>query len=1068
MNLAQHAIRRPVTVMMGVLIVIVLGIISLTQIPVDLYPPIELPTVSVSTNYSGVGPEEMENLVTKPIEQAVATIAGVQSVRSVSREGSSQVTVEFAYGTNMDEVINEVQQKVERAKRSLPDDADAPVVTQFNPDNSPILTTALASKGMGADQLRTFVDEQIVPYLERVDGVASVTVSGGLEREIKILVDPNKLEQYGLSVSDITQQLRNQNLDSPGGTVTEGGITYTVRTLGKFMSVDDIRKVAIPLKSSGHIFLQDVAVVEEGYKDVSIENKLNGQNSVILSIMKQSGTNTVSVVDHVNSELAKMKSTLPANVSIVNISDQSQFIRDSINTLAHDTLIGGGLAILIIWLFLRSTRNTLTISTAIPISVVATFALMYFADMSINTMSLGGLTLGIGMIVDDAIVVLENIHRHRENGLPLQQAAVEGTKEVAMPVIAATLTTVAVFFPIVFVKGITAQLFRDLAVTVSFSLLASLIVSFTVTPTLSARWTSRRSKQTGVAGGEKPDDGEPVGNEVTGGEAGDRTVKPNARLHRWSERYRNLLRWSLSHRKTVVVIAVASLAAAIGLVPFIGSEFIPASDQGQVTVSLSLPNGTELEQTRKVMTEAETILSRIPEVKTIVSSLGSSGAFRSNNASSSAGSFLLMLTDRSNRQRSTAEVADEIRQRLNRFPGVRVRVSEARGTASLPGLGGQGGAGGSAPLSYALRGNDKDMLTQLAERLTNEISQVNGVREADNTLDETRPEIQVSLDRERAVELGVTQSMVSSTIQTALRDQVATRFETGGDEIDVSVILTNGHAANMEDIKNLLLTTPKGEKVQIKDVANVAIASGPQSVQRYNQARVVNVTASLAPGRDLGSVAKEINKIIATFPLPPGYVIEQQGENQQLQESTNSLILAFLMAVLLVYMILAAQFESLIHPLSIMMSVPLSFFGASFSLWVTGRPFSVPAYIGIILLAGIVVRNAIVLVDFANILRRRGVDRTEALVTAASIRLRPILMTTLCTVLGLTPLALGLGEGGESQAPLATVVIGGLTVSTLLTLVVIPVVYSILDDLAARLKAAVRMLPPFRNISAAE
>ncbi len=1045
MHISHHAIRRPVTVMMGVLIVVILGIISLTRIPIDLYPPIEVPTVAVMTSYSGVGPEEMENLVTKPIEQAVSTVAGIKTVRSTSREGNSQVIIEFGSGVKIDSAVNEVQQKVDRAKRSLPEDVSTPTVAKFDPNSSPVLTLAL-SANLRADQLKNLVDQQIVPYVERVNGVASVSVSGGLEREVKILLDTQKLEQYDITIADIKQQLKNQNLDTPGGTVTEGGISYQVRSLGKLTSVDDIRKVSIPLKSGSQMFLEDLAVISEGYKDVAVENKLNGKNTVSMTIMKQTGSNTVAVVDEVNAAIAKVLPSLPADFEILHISDDSRFIRDSINTLVHDTLIGGFLAIVIILFFLRSISNTVIIGTAIPIAVISTFALMFFSDMSINTMSLGGLTLGVGMIVDDAIVVLENIHRHRENGMTIREAAVAGTKEVTMPVIAATLTTVAVFLPIVFVEGVTAQLFKDLAVTVSFSLLVSLVVSLTVTPMLATKWVGSRAKA--KAKTQSGQHAHPHSHDDAG----------------WIHVYRSMLRWSLGHRKTVVLIGLVSLIAGVGLVPFIGSEFMPSSDQGQISVSIRLPVGSELDKTREVMDQAEKMIAQVPEVNTILTSLGSANATRpANNASSESAAFHLILKDGKERTRSTAEVVENIRMKLNRFPGARVRVSEAANTLTMLGGGGGGGysgGGSGGPIAYAIRGNDADTLQQLAGQLTAAISEVDGVRQADNTLEETRPEIQVSLDRIRAAELGVTQTLVASTIQTALKDQVATQMDTNGTQTDVTIVLGDGKATHMQDIENLLLTSTKGEKVQIKDVANVFIADGPQSIQRYNQARVVNVTAMLAPGRDLGSVTQAINKVVDTFPLPPGYVIEQQGQNQQMQESTQGMILAFVLAVVLVYIILSAQFESVVYPLSIMLSVPLSFFGASFSLWVTGRTLSVPALIGIVLLAGIVVRNAIVLIDFTNILRQEGMERTQALLTAGPVRLRPIIMTTLATSLGLLPLALGIGEGGESQAPLATVVIGGLLFSTLLTLVVIPVVYSLLDDMVAKMKKWLRIRKP--------
>lgn len=1045
MHISERAIRRPVTVMMGVLIVIILGIMSLGRIPIDLYPKIEIPTIAIITSYSGVGPEEIENLVTKPVEQAVATVAGIKSVSSTSREGSSMVIVEFNYGADLDKAITEVTQKVERAKRSLPDDVDSPSVARMDPNSTPVMTLAI-SADMGADQLKSFVQDQIAPAIERVNGVASVAVSGGLDREIKIIVDQSKLEQYGVSLSDISQQLKSQNLDASGGNLMEGGVSYTVRSLGKFKSLDDIRKVSVPLKDGSRMFLEDLALIQDSFKEATIENTLNNQPTVTMSIMKQSGTNTVAVVDQLFAELDKQQNSMPESMSVMALSDQSSFIRASINTLVHDSLIGGVLAILIILLFLKSASNTVIIATAIPISVISTFTLMFFADMSINIMSLGGLTLGIGMIVDDAIVVLENIHRHRETGLSIKSAAVKGTKEVAMPVIAATLTTVAVFFPIVFVEGITAQLFRDLGVTVSYSLLASLIISLTVTPMLAVKWSASH-KTNYIKAAVKQQEKRPDSGVVSV--------------------YRKVLKWSLRHRKSVLAIGVASLLAGVGLIPFIGSEFMPTSDQGQINVSISLPNGTELEKTRQVVTEAQSILSTVPEVKTIFTALGSANATRGNSASTSAGSFLLILSDQSERQRSTAAVTEEIRQKLNRFPGARLRVSEAGG-ATLPGLGGGGGQfGGSAPISYAIRGNDEATLKQVAENLTATIGEVPGVREADNNLEESRPEIQVNLDRVRAAELGVTQSLIASTIQTALRDQVVTKYETAGTEVDVTLSLGDNKVASMQEIGDLLLTTPRGELIQIKDVATVAMANGPQAIQRYNQTRVVNVTASLAPDQDLGTVTDAINQVLTTFPVPPGYTIEQQGQNQQMDESTKSMLIAFGLAIVLVYIILAAQFESMVYPFSIMLSVPLSIFGATFSLWVTGRPISVPAFIGLILLAGLVVRNAIVLIDFTNILRREGMDRTEALLTAGPVRLRPILMTTFCTVLALLPLALGLGEGAEGQAPMATVVIGGLLFSTLLTLVVIPVVYAMLDDITTRLKKVIRFNLPSQKTKSA-
>jgi hydrophobic/amphiphilic exporter-1 (mainly G- bacteria), HAE1 family len=1028
LHIAKQAIRRPVTVMVGVLIVIILGIISLTRIPIDLYPAMDIPMVSVSTSYSGVGPEEMETLVTKPIESAISTVAGIQTINSTSGQGNSRVTAQFDYGVNIDQAMNEMQQKIDRIKRKLPADADSPTIMKYDPNSSPILNLAI-SANMDSVQLKSFVVNQIQPALEKLDGVASVDVSGGLDREIQILVNPDKLQQYGLTLDNLSQQLKNQNLDAPGGTLKEGGTSYTIRTLGKFTSIDDIRGISIPLPGSGYITLGDVAVIQDGFKDVTVETKMNGTPSISISVMKQSGSNTVAVADGVLQMLDSLKPTLPANAAITTISDQSKFIKSSINTLTHDTLVGGLLAIVIILLFLKSINNTFIISTAIPIAVVATFVLMYFSNMSINIMSLGGLTLGVGMIVDDAIVVLENVYRHREKGLSSMEAAYTGTKEVSLPVIASTITTVAVFLPIVFVQGVTAQLFKDMAITVSFSLLVSLIVSLTLTPMLSSKWISVRAPRHKVS---------------------DNVEEDLAHEAKWVLTYRKMLGWALGHRKTVVLVGVATLAAAVAISPLIGTEFMPSSDQGEININIQMPTGSELEKTRDVVSQANQIITKIPEVQTVFSSVGSGNATRTfGGGSTDVGSFNLRLVDLSKRKRSTALVVEELQQKLNRFPGVKIRVNEASSN-SLPGLGGGGGGGGGGAISYSIRGDDDQTLEKLATQLTDRISQIKGVRQADNSLSQTSPELQIKLDRVKAGNMGITPSTISNLVQGAIQGQTATTYEVSGDEVDVTVKYEQDRVQFLKDLEQIWITSPKGEKVQLSEIASLDVGNGPKQISRYNQARVVTVSAGTAPGADLGTVTNQINQLISNFPLPPGYSIEQGGQNKQMKDSFSGLIFAFLLAIVLVYLILSAQFESFVYPLSIMLSVPLSFFGAALSLFLTGRTFSVSAYIGIILLAGIVVRNAIVLVDFTNVLRTQGLDRTKALLVAGPIRLRPIIMTTLCTSLGLLPLALGIGEGGDSQAPMATVVIGGLLFSTLLTLVVIPVVYTILDDATSK------------------
>lgn len=1024
MKIHELSIKHPVTVLMFVLIVLVLGGVSLLRLSIALMPNIDIPMIMVNTSYSGVGSKEIESLVTKKIENAIATVNDVKSITSQSSEGSSMVMAEFNYGADLDFASLQMREKIDQMKSSLPDDAGSPTVSKMDPNSMPVVRLGISSKDGKMDDvaLKNLVEDKIKSRLERLAGVASVTVSGGKSREIKIDVDPHKASLYSVTLSNIISKLKAENLNEPGGTVEYAGKKLLVRSLGEFKSIQQIEKIPLTLPTGGKIFLGDVATVSDDFATVDTYARMNGENSIGLSVLKQSTGNTVKVVNKVKQELKKIQRDYP-NLEAELIFDQGKFIQSSINNVATNAVTGGLLAIIILILFLHNFRTALFIGTSIPISIIATFVMMYFTGITLNTISLAGLALGVGMLVDNSIVVLENIYRHRQDGHSLVEAARLGAGEVGGAVLASTLTTVVVFLPIIFTEGMVAQIFKELSLTVTFSLLASLIVAFTLIPLLCSKYLKIDDEKHQYWGGKL------VNRIIHGWIHG---------LERLLGIYQILLKWVLGHRKTTMVTVAGVFIFSMCLIPLVGIEFSPAVDQGQFTVSIELPQGSLLKDTDEVTRNVEGIILAIPEMEKLFVSVGSAGRGPRSASQGNVASLSATLKPVSERKRRTAVIVDEVRQKVAFIPGAKIRVTEE--TSSMG-----GGGGSSSPVQVEIRGSDFDVLEKSALKVKGIIAKVDGIRDSKTSLEDGTPEAQILVDRDKAAEYQLGTSEVAALIQTAVQGEVATTYKIGSDEIDIRVEYPEASRQSFEQLKNIYIITSSGLQVPLSDIAQINLDKGPVQINRKNQERYVTVTAQIF-GRDVGSITNDIRSSLSNLVLPDGYTVSYGGDAENINESFASLALALVLSVMLVYMIMAAQFESLLQPLIIMFSVPMAYSGSIFGLVLTGRSLGITAFIGVIMLAGIVVNNAIVLVDYVNTLKERGMDTRSAILKAGPIRLKPILMTTLTTILGLLPLALGIGEGGETQAPMATVVIGGLLTSTILTLVIVPVIYSLFDD----------------------
>ncbi|MCG5516079.1 MAG: efflux RND transporter permease subunit [Pseudomonadota bacterium] len=1017
MNPARFTVPRPIFTSMVTAIVVTLGLMSLFRLPIDLLPDITFPTISVMTSYNNAGPEEMEQLITRPVEEAVSAVPGVEEVTSTSSEGSSTVRIAFGWGTNLDEATNEVRDRLDRIVNSLPEDADRPRVRRFDSSDVPIMLIGVAAE-LDPIELRQLIDDRIRPRLERVPGVAAVDVWGGLEREIRVEVDPDRLQSLSLGLEDIRQALRDANITVPAGEIVRGRMDLRLQTPGEFENLDQILGTVVATRDDAPIYLHQVAQVRDTHQRITRLIRINDVPGVRLAIQKQADANSVQVAEVVRDEIDRLNREFP-QIHVAAAIDSSRFIERSIANVGRSILYGGSLAVLVLLFFLRHLRFTLVAATAIPVSVIATFGLIHFGGFTLNLMTLGGLALGVGLMVDNAIVVIENIARRRtEDGLPAAAAATEGTSDVAAAVTASTLTTLAIFLPMFFAQEMAGVLFKQLAYVVAFALFCSLLVALTLVPMLMGR-KGTVSERPGNGLTQRASRG--AGSIVQGIES----------------TYLRLLDAALGHRWTVIILAMGLFILALALVPRLGTEFMPATDEGELRVSIEMEPGTRLDILDQVVRRIEeTLVAQVPEVNNLVTSVGGS-SFRSTSPSTA--SLRISLVSQSERNRSTDEIAMELRRHLDDIPGATIRVRPSRGMM----MRGMGRGGDEDILSLEVRGFELETIDQVADELERRLEGIEGITDVRLAREDGREQQLVRINRARAADLGVSVSQVARTLETALSGGSAGQYRDRGTETRIWVQMQDAHQMSIDEVLNITVPSRTGDPVSLRHLVELESGIAPLQIERKEQQRVNTVNANIA-GRDLGSIVADVRTELENLPLPRNVDITFGGDVEEQQRAFKELGLALLMAVALVYMVMASLYESLRDPLIVMFSVPLALIGVVAMLLITGTTLNAQSLIGIIMLTGISVNNAILLVDqSARLHRSEGMIPRSAVREAARRRLRPILMTSLTTILALIPLAIGIGEGGETQAPMARAVIGGLFSSTLITLLLMPVLYTL-------------------------
>jgi hydrophobic/amphiphilic exporter-1 (mainly G- bacteria), HAE1 family len=1005
------AVRRRVTVVMVATALAAFGIVGYLRLPLDLLPDISYPSLTVQTDFPDTAPAEVENLVTRPVEEAVGVLRGLHSVHSVSRPGVSEVTLEFDWGADMDLLLLDVREKLDRLV--LPEDAKDPIVLRFDPSLDPVLRIALG----GGDDLRAsrvLADRSLKPAFETITGVASARIKGGLEEEIQIEVDQERLAAMGISYDRIRQVVGASNVNQPGGSLKGAENQYLVRTVNEFLDPEEIANLVIQADGTSFVRLRDVATVRRGARDREEITRVLGTESVEIAIYKEGDANIVSTAKAVREQVDKLQASLPEGYTLTVLFDQSRFIEQALREVRSSAIVGGVLAIIVLMVFLRDTRATAIIATAIPLSVLFAFMAMYRLEVSLNIMSLGGLTLGIGMLVDNAIVVLESIHRKRQEGLGFAKAAVEGTSEVGGAVVASTLTTVAVFLPIVFVEGIAGQMFGDLAMTVTLSLCASLLVAVTLIPMLSAI-------------GARADD--ESRSRATTDEA------PVETLGAISRTYGRLLEGALRRPWTTLGAAALVFVVSILGLTRLDTQLIPEISEGEFFFEATMPEGTTVEATDRVVRQMASSLDDDPAVAVHYSTSGSrlvSGGLSMSTKAEHYGQLNIVMKDRQDEE-GEKELAERLRGEFSDIPALATK----QGKPTYFSL--------KTPIEVVLFSDDLELLGDYGRQLESRLRSVPGLVDVRSSLEEGNPELRIIFDRNRLAALGLDMRVVAETLRNRVLGSVPTRFREADRQIDIRIRNDESQRQRLEDVRNLVIEGSGGQPVRLLTVADVREAVGPAEIHRVQQQRAAVISASVE-GRGLGAVVEDIRRLLDEERPPRGVSAELGGQVDEMNVSFASLRFALLLAVFLVYLVMAATFESFVHPFVVLFSIPLALVGVVAGLFLTSTPVSVIALIGVVMLAGIVVNNAIVLIDKINQLRRDGFDKYAAVVRAGHVRLRPILMTTLTTVLGLLPMALSLGEGAELRAPLAITVSFGLALSTVLTLVVIPALYMVVPS----------------------
>jgi len=1033
-SISSWAIRRPVGTLMLTSVVLVLGVFFLSGLPLDLLPHIVYPQVRAGVNNPGVEPEVLEETIAKPLEAALATTENVTAIETEIQEGRVGVTLHFAYGTDIDFALQDASKNLERARGQLPEEADPPTIWKFDPQQQPIYEAGFSSQTRDLVSLRDWVEFRLRPQLLTIPGLASVDVSGGLVREVQVIIDQERLRSYGLTVFQVIQAIRNANQDVAAGRISSPEREIVGKTAGKFRSVEDVRDLLIQLPGGRHIPLSEVATVRDTHREQRLWSRLDGVPAVKLSVRKQPDANTVAVAEAVDQRLRELRESgfIPPDIDYVTTQNQAGFIRQSINSVRDAAIVGAALAMLVVFFFLGSLRKTFIIGTAIPIAILATFVMMGLGGLTLNIISLGGLALGVGMLIDNSIVMLENIFRHSAEAKDPEDAAHIGANEVQSAVIASTATNVAAVVPFLLISGLAALIFRELILTITFAIIASLGVALTIVPMLSAQLAKVR---------------------FSSGVNRWRIIRGLDRLIDFLRSFyrRIAYRAVVRGRWAIVACGVLLLAGAFWLTRDLGTEFLPQVDNGNVSVMLRLPPGVSAEETNRVALEIESIVAQMPYVEHVFTTAGGFLFGSSTAERAGRGSLSIILTPASQRDMTADQWVRTLQARIDErgIPGASIFVRPPR----IPGL--RTSMSGS-DIAINVQGDDLHELQRIADEIIRRIEGVPGLQNVEASTEEASPQLVIELDRERAAYLGLDVVSVGQTIRTALDGTVATRFTEGNREFDLRVMLPRQNFTSPEDLGAVALFpgTAGRPPIYLRDVANVYQSLGPTTIRRENQNRVLRITGDviteIAP---VGIVNDSIRARLADLQLPDGYGIIYGGEEEAIRENNRQLTIVILLAIFLVFVVMAVQYESFINPLIILTSIPLSLIGVGVALWLTDTPLSAPVLLGVILLAGIVVNNAILLVEYIEQFRKeRRASMEEAVIEAGVIRLRPILMTSLTTVLGMLPLALGIGEGSELMQPLAITVVGGMSLSTLLTLFFVPSVYLILQRGVAALK----------------
>lgn len=1015
MWLADTSIRRPVFATMLIMGLIVLGIVSYPRIGVDLFPKVDFPMVSITTTLRGANPEIVDIDVTDKIEEAINTINGVKTIASTSTEGISTVMVEFILERNIDLAVQDVREKISTIRARLPRDIDEPIIEKADPDANPVIWLALAGE-KSVRELSTYANEILKEQIQKISGVGAIRLAGLRLRQVRIWLDADRLKAYQITAQDVLNALQRENVELPAGRIESTTKEYSIKIKGEFDTIQGFNELVIAYNKGAAVRLRDIGRAEDGMEEKRSIARFNGTTAIGLGVQKQSGTNTVEVIERIKNELENIRKTLPAGMKLEVSFDQSTFIKRSINEVQHHLIYGGIFAVFAVFIFLKNIRTTIISALAIPTSVIATFTLINAFDFTFNNMTMLALSLSVGILIDDAIIVIENIHRHIEDGMKPKEAASFATSEIGLAVMATTLSIIAIFLPVAFMKGIIGRFFMQFALTVVFAVMVSLLVSFTLTPMMASIFLKSRGHGAGSRESEW------------------KWYKLIERFYRW------LLQIALNHRAIVIVMAGGILIFSFYMTRFIGKEFVPSEDQGRFIVRLQSPIDYSVEEVDKMFKKAEDIVRGIPEVKTVFYAQGFGITREINKAS-----MFIGLKPKIERERSQQQIMAEVRKKFKQIPGL-------KGTAEDISL--VGGGQRMVPIQYSIRGGDLKNLEGYIKEIENQFAKLPGIVDADTSLETGKPEVRVYIDRDKAADLGIDIRSIAETVNILIGGEVdATKFrdESKGRRYDVRVKLNPEDRQNPDAVEMLYVRGRDGRLTELRNIVTTKEAGGPSIINRLDRQRAVTLFANLEE-KPLGEAKAGLDSIAEKI-LPPDYSGKYKGVAEIMGESFYFLIFALVLGIILAYMILAAQFESFIHPVTVLLSMPFSFIGAFTALLLTGKTLNVFSFIGLVLLMGLVKKNAILLVDYTNTLRARGMERREAILHAGPVRLRPILMTTLAMVFGMMPIAAGIGEGAETRAPMAIATIGGLLTSLFLTLIVVPVAYDLFDAAQERLRS---------------